>query len=89
MATDSESLYDTLGVDRDSNADKIAKAYRRLARQFHPETWPAWSADCLHLVRFGQIAYDESLWLIRFDLPHGAAVDGAIQWRKSDVQHQQ
>ncbi|MBX2079343.1 J domain-containing protein [Campylobacter peloridis] len=33
----SNSLYDTLGVAKNASADEIKKAYRRLARQYHPD----------------------------------------------------
>lgn len=33
----SKSLYDTLGVSQSSSADEIKKAYRRLARKYHPD----------------------------------------------------
>lgn len=33
----SKSLYDTLDVSQDASADEIKKAYRRLARKFHPD----------------------------------------------------
>jgi len=33
----SKSLYDTLGVSQGSSADEIKKAYRRLARKYHPD----------------------------------------------------
>ena len=36
----SQDLYDTLGVDRDADGDTIKKAYRRLARQLHPDVNP-------------------------------------------------
>ena len=30
--------YETLGVSRDANADEIQAVYRRLAKQYHPDT---------------------------------------------------
>ena len=36
----SQDLYDTLGVTRDADADTIKKAYRKLARQLHPDVNP-------------------------------------------------
>ena len=36
----SQDLYDLLGVTRDADADAIKKAYRRLARQYHPDVNP-------------------------------------------------
>jgi len=32
-----EDLYQTLGVDRNASKDEIQKAYRKLARKFHPD----------------------------------------------------
>ncbi|MCW2797135.1 molecular chaperone DnaJ [Nocardioides sp.] len=33
----SQDLYDLLGVARDADADALKKAYRRMARQYHPD----------------------------------------------------
>ena len=38
MAMEFKDYYKTLGVPRDADADTLKKAFRKLARQFHPDT---------------------------------------------------
>ncbi len=40
MSTGTQDFYELLGVKKDTSADEIKKAYRRLARKYHPDLNP-------------------------------------------------
>ena len=48
--------YEVLGVSRDASEDEIKKAYRRLARQLHPDVNP--SEDAAERFKLVTHAYD-------------------------------
>ncbi len=57
MPDKTKSLYETIGVARDADADALRKAYRKLAKKFHPDANPG---DTKAEDRFKEIsrAYD-------------------------------
>ena len=52
-----KTLYDSLGVSKGASQEEIKKAYRKLARQYHPDKNPG---DAAAEERFKEIqnAYD-------------------------------
>ncbi len=57
MATAARSLYEVLGVAKNASADEIKKAYRKLAREFHPDRNPG-DAEAEAKFKEVQGAYD-------------------------------
>jgi curved DNA-binding protein len=51
-----QDYYETLGVPRDASADDVKKAYRKLARKFHPDV--SKEKDAEEKFKNVQVAYD-------------------------------
>ena len=57
VATAAKSLYELLGVAKNASADEIKKAYRKLAREYHPDRNPG-DAEAEAKFKEVQGAYD-------------------------------
>jgi molecular chaperone DnaJ len=57
MATRPKSFYEALGVSKSASQDEIKKAYRKLARQYHPDKNPG-DAEAETRFKEVQAAYD-------------------------------
>jgi molecular chaperone DnaJ len=57
LATTASNLYEALGVSKTASQDEIKKAYRKLARQYHPDRNPG-DASAEERFKEVQTAYD-------------------------------
>jgi molecular chaperone DnaJ len=57
LATTARNLYEALGVSKTASQDEIKKAYRKLARQYHPDRNPG-DASAEERFKEVQAAYD-------------------------------
>ncbi|CAB3375741.1 Hypothetical predicted protein [Cloeon dipterum] len=51
-----ENCYDVLGITRDSTKSEVSKAYRQLARKYHPDMHKAQEAKAAAEIKFKEVA---------------------------------
>ena len=50
-----KDYYEALGVPRDADLDRIKKAYRKLARENHPDVSKASGGEAKFIIQAGQV----------------------------------
>ena len=62
-----KNYYDTLGVSKNADKDEIKKAYRKLARQYHPDMK---SGDKAAEEKFKEVNEAFTQWLEKYNFSH-------------------
>ena len=60
MAEAKKNYYDILGVDKKASADEIKSAYRKLAKQYHPDLHPGDAAAAEKILAVLKEKYGEN-----------------------------